>query len=191
MSFLGDLGPALPIIGAGAGALLGGPMGAAVGGSIGGGLAGYFGQKDANEANLASAREQMAFQERMSSSAHQREVADLRAAGLNPILSANAGSSTPSGAQAMTQNAGQSLATGALEAANMIIGLKKQQKELQLMDAQIAKTKIDTKVASKAVPEADIKNRAYNIFGRPILDKIEQMTGTGSKQPKIKINQGR
>ena len=91
---------------AGGGGLLGG-LGKIAGGVIGKGLdfiGGLFGGRSQNKANLKIAREQMAFQERMSNTAYQRSARDLEAAGLNRILALGSPASSPGGQSATMQN---------------------------------------------------------------------------------------
>lgn len=58
----------------------------------------YYSGAERNRDQIRAAREQMAFQERMSSTAYQRAMEDMRRSGLNPILAyKQGGASSPGG----------------------------------------------------------------------------------------------
>lgn len=74
-------------------------------------------------ASTASARAQMDFQERMSNTAVQRQVADMKAAGINPILAAKyGGASTPEGASGDFTEALGSMVNSAVETTAKALG---------------------------------------------------------------------
>lgn len=148
-----------------AGSLLGGP----IGGALAGGIFSMFGQSSANRTNRRIAKQQMDFQERMSSTAHQREVADLRAAGLNPILSVNKGSSSPAGASIPVKSVTETAASSALSAARI-------KAELKLLNEQTKKVRYEANVAAQQSWKTGVESTllGYRLPGARIEALIDQ-----------------
>ena len=171
------------ILGTIAGGYMGGPQGAALGAQIGGSM-------DANGKNQKLSQEQMAFQERMSSTAHQRQVADLKAAGLNPLLSATGGASSPSGSAAVMQNVASGLSASARDVEQLQMAKETQKEELQNMRANRAKTTMETKALEKDVKKSELTSEAMDYWIRPIFNKIKE-TDRSSNSFLQKTNKGR
>lgn len=88
----------LSVIGAGVGGYFGGPAGAALGANIGGGM-------DTNAANAERADVNNAWSAQQYATRYQTQVADLKAAGLNPMLAySQSPGSAPTAQQVQFQN---------------------------------------------------------------------------------------
>ncbi|AXL15034.1 DNA pilot protein [Microviridae sp.] len=86
-----------------------------------------------NKKQVSSAREQMAFQERMSNTSYQRGMKDMQKAGLNPILAyQKGGASAPGGAQPNIRNPFES----ATSAAANYVAAKKANAEINNIESQ-------------------------------------------------------
>lgn len=138
-----------------------------IGAALIGGAFSMLGGASANRANSAQALQQMEFQERMSNTAHQRQVEDLKAAGLNPILSAKyGGASTPGGAQATMQNVAASAPAIATQAAN-----------LAQVKATTENIKAQTTNLGTETAKDDVTQRIWEAINR-VIDRFGGKSGT-------------
>jgi hypothetical protein len=108
-----------------------------------------------NEQNQGFAREQMAFQERMSGSAYQRAMEDMGKAGLNPMLAfSQGGASAPSGAASTAQSPGGGFNMGSI--ANVVGQIMGQKNAAQQTEA----TTQNAATNAEQTPAINAKNQA-------------------------------
>lgn len=101
-----------------------------------GSLLGFFGQRDTNKMSAREAQKNRDFQERMSNTAIQRRMADMKAGGINPILAAKFDATTPSGAMANFGNPGLAGAQAGSLLGNTALGAQKINAEIATIESR-------------------------------------------------------
>ncbi|UIB81477.1 DNA pilot protein [Flyfo microvirus Tbat2_160] len=163
------------------------------GGAALGGIASIFGQRSANQANMRlqkeanqfsahQAQQQMDFQAEMSSTAYQRSMLDMKAAGLNPMLAfSQGGASSPGGAMGSVQAA--SVENEMSPAVASAIDALRLKKEIRGVDSQIGLNDASAKMQNA---QADLAKTNAKAAEKSMQQTAKQIEALDAQMPAIK-----
>ena len=128
----------------------------------------FLSQERTNRQNAQQAQIQRAFQEDMANTAYQRAVADMQAAGLNPMLAySQGGAAVPVGAKADFQSAGASLVSSAQNAYQLSLNTAQNEADILLKREQ----------AGAAGSQEDLNRANMNLALVEAANKSVQLPG--------------